>query len=271
MSQAYFLDRLNWIKWIRIEWVELNGLQLIRISSDSNKQQRQRCVCSAGTSLFGTVFQTLTALSLSHPLTAPLIYTRYCSRGRRRDNKRHIQNLSCLYTVCNRTYYARLGSTYRLSVVRPRLVGATPILPWHCWLNFTALGGHHGDRVLVSWNRFRNWFIPFASPHHSGNTILPSCMRTEVADDQYDVHHAACTCTYLAPWRVNDYTRGINSFSSADDPFHLDDPIYLGPFQRHQIKSITAVLSDYIEMFPRITAQSWSMGRNLARPIKDNR
>lgn len=52
--------------------------------------------------------------------------------------------------VCNRTYYARLGTTYRLSLVRPRLTGTTQILPWHCWFNFTALGGHHGDRVLVS-------------------------------------------------------------------------------------------------------------------------
>lgn len=51
--------------------------------------------------------------------------------------------------VCNRTYYARLGSTYRLSLVRPRMTGTTQILPWNCWFNFTALGGHHGDRVLV--------------------------------------------------------------------------------------------------------------------------
>lgn len=58
--------------------------------------------------------------------------------------------ISTYLTVCNRTYYARLGSTYRLSLVRPRMSGTTQILPWHCWFNFTALGGHHGDRVLVS-------------------------------------------------------------------------------------------------------------------------
>lgn len=56
---------------------------------------------------------------------------------------------SFFYKVCNRTYYARLGTTYRLSLVRPRLTGTTQMLPWHCWFNFTALGGHHGDRVLV--------------------------------------------------------------------------------------------------------------------------
>lgn len=76
---------------------------------------------------------------------------RWCN-GKDECDNRVDEPRSC--TICNRTYYARLGSTYRLSLVRPRMSGTTQILPWHCWFNFTALGGHHGDRVLVGMEAF---------------------------------------------------------------------------------------------------------------------
>lgn len=46
--------------------------------------------------------------------------------------------------VCNRTLYGEINKTYEIEVPKPGDV------PFVCTLNFTALGGEHGDIIQVS-------------------------------------------------------------------------------------------------------------------------
>ncbi|XP_073982377.1 uncharacterized protein isoform X2 [Rhodnius prolixus] len=53
-------------------------------------------------------------------------------------------------TPCNRTYFGEVGKTYDLELHRPR----EGKLPYFCKLNLTAGGGHFGDIVQVTLERF---------------------------------------------------------------------------------------------------------------------
>lgn len=52
-------------------------------------------------------------------------------------------------TVCNRTYYGRVGVAYSLGVRE------APRVPFLCHLTFTAGGGAHGDLVQLAFEEFR--------------------------------------------------------------------------------------------------------------------
>ncbi|KAK4288279.1 hypothetical protein Pmani_038683 [Petrolisthes manimaculis] len=72
---------------------------------------------------------------------------RYC------DGRRHCQDNSdepsgC--SPCNRTYYGRVGATYRLQIPRPK----KGTLPHFCQLTFIASGDAYGDLVQLSIEKF---------------------------------------------------------------------------------------------------------------------
>ena len=54
------------------------------------------------------------------------------------------------HTACNRTYYGRVGATYRLHIPRPR----RGTLPHFCQLTFIASGDTYGDLVQLSIEKF---------------------------------------------------------------------------------------------------------------------
>lgn len=58
-----------------------------------------------------------------------------------------------VYTVCNRTYYGRVGATYALGVGGAE--EGAPRVPFLCHLTLTAGGGAHGDIVQLIFDEFR--------------------------------------------------------------------------------------------------------------------
>ncbi|XP_063849524.1 uncharacterized protein LOC135093866 [Scylla paramamosain] len=72
---------------------------------------------------------------------------RYCD-GRRDCDDNSDEPSGC--SPCNRTYYGRVGATYRLHIPRPR----RGTLPHFCQLTFIASGDTYGDLVQLSIEKF---------------------------------------------------------------------------------------------------------------------